>query len=39
MNLISKEIRRAEHEYMHIRPPPPPPPSIIALVMSLGNSS
>ncbi len=24
MNLISKEIRRAEHEYMNIHPPPPP---------------
>ncbi len=23
MNLISKEIRRAEHEYMNIHPPPP----------------
>ncbi len=23
MNLISKEIRRAEHEYMNIDPPPP----------------
>ena len=22
--LISKEIRRAEHEYMNIHPPPPP---------------
>ncbi len=25
MNLISKEIRRAEHEYMNVHPPPPPP--------------
>ena len=24
MNLISKEIRRAEHEYMNIHTPPPP---------------
>ncbi len=24
--LISKEIRRAEREYMNIPPPPPPPP-------------
>ncbi len=24
--LISKEISRAEHEYMNIHPPPPPPP-------------
>ena len=23
--LISKEISRAEHEYMNIHPPPPPP--------------
>ena len=23
MNLNSKEIRRAEHEYMNIHPPPP----------------
>ena len=23
VNLISKEIRRAEHEYMNIHPPPP----------------
>ena len=23
MNLISKEIRRPEHEYMNIHPPPP----------------
>ncbi len=34
MNLISKEIRRAEHEYMNIHPPPPPPP-INALVTPL----
>ena len=32
MNLISKEIRRAEHEYMNIHPPPP---SINALVTPL----
>ena len=34
MNLISKEIRRAEHEYMNIHPPTPPPP-INALVTPL----
>ena len=34
MNLISKEIRRAEHEYMNIHPPPPRPP-INALVTPL----
>ncbi len=34
MNLISKEIRRAEHEYMNIHPPPPP---INALVTPLGG--
>ena len=32
MNLISKEFRRAEHEYMNI---PPPPPPINALVTPL----
>ena len=31
--LISKEISRAEHEYMNLHPPPPPP--INALVTSL----
>ncbi len=25
--IISKEISRAEHEYMNIHPPPPPPPN------------
>ena len=32
MNLNSKGIRRAEHEYMNIHPPPPP---INALVTPL----
>ncbi len=31
--LISKEISRAEQEYMNI--PPPPPPAINALAMAL----
>ncbi len=33
IEFISKEIRRAEHEYMNIHPPPPPP--INALVTPL----
>ncbi len=32
--LISKEITRAEHDYMKIHPPPPPPP-INALATAL----
>ena len=28
IKFISKEIRRAEHEYMNIHPPPPPPPQL-----------
>ncbi len=36
MNLISKEIRRAEHEYMNIHPPPP---QINALVTRLHVST
>ena len=35
--LISKEISRAEHEYMNIHPPPPPPP-INALATALTKS-
>ena len=35
MNLISKEIRRAEHEYMNI--PPPPSAPINALVTPLDH--
>ena len=34
---ISKEISRAEHEYMNI--PPPPPSPINALVTPLNNST
>ena len=34
LNLISKETRLAEHEYMNIHTPPPPPP-INVLVTSL----
>ena len=34
LELISKEIRRAEREYMNMHPPPPPPP-INALVTAL----
>ncbi len=34
MNLISKEIRRAEHEYMNI-PPPPPLPNTLAMLLTL----
>ncbi len=37
MNLISKEIRRAEHEYMNIPPPPPPSAPINALVTPLDH--
>ena len=34
LKFISKEISRAEHEYMNIHAPPPPPP-INALVTPL----
>jgi hypothetical protein len=32
---LSKEIRRAEHEYMNMHPAPPPPPPIIRLATAL----
>ncbi len=31
--LISKEISRAEHEYMNIHPPPPPPINALATAL------
>ena len=33
--LISKEISRADHEYMNIHPPPPPPINALATVLTL----
>ncbi len=32
--LISKEISRAEHEYMNIPPPPPPPINALATALA-----
>ncbi len=36
MNLISKEIRRAEHEYMNI-PPPPPINALVTPLLSINS--
>ena len=36
MNLISKEIRRAEHEYMNI-PPPPPINALVTPLLSIDS--
>ena len=33
MKLISKEVSRAEPEYMNIHPPPPPPISVLATAL------
>ena len=39
MKLISKEVSRAEPEYMNIHPPPPPPPiSVLATALSIRYS-
>ncbi len=37
--LISKEISRAEHEYMNIHPPPPPPINALATVLVKGSAA
>ena len=34
IELISKEVSRAEHEYTNIHPPPPPPISVLATALS-----
>ena len=39
MNLILKEIRRAEHEYMNLPPPPPKKnPAIVTHLLSIDST-